>query len=574
VEDFNYFEDGVEGTPIDGGFQTSDATPNTYQDEWDFSADEIVALDHGQLVETIAADSVVGLNLPLVYDDGFEFIDQGEYYNEPFVPSDEWSAPVQPNAPPNMFDEAFDFFAVDAAEHDDIFLIVDDDDDAVGPNFVAPVSQFTDDAWLWDEDPQPLSIAVDYQQADAAIAPDSGSECPWDWFAEQIDDDLQFIIDDDDDGVGANGVAASTTPIYDDAAALEDCDLEEFFADHFGNEDGDPAAIDDSFEWDEAPEDDSWWTAADSVVGASVAALPSIIEDGYPHFEDQADDDWHVTGDDDDDAVGPDLVVPASQMFDEPWSWDEGSDDDWQTLTDDDDDAISTDGAPNPVDDAWTWSDELDEISIEDGNAFVDLAQAPAQVFDEPWIWDDENSDEPAIDQQIGANLIVPPSQFTDDAWDWTEWLEVEDQIDQDLEWALLPLLVASHWVVRRRRRRLFTISRRKQRAFEVSAVSSKRFDEKDPTEKVPLTFDFTVDLPDGVVLTSIQGVTFTTVYGTDASPNALANGLVGLDATSKKVIVPVQGGLDGRDYNVSVVALTSESDLVLELNGVLPVRS
>jgi hypothetical protein len=544
VEDFNYFEDGVEGTLSDGGFQTSDSAPNTYQTEWDFHADEISALDDGDLTVAIASDSVVGLNLGHVYDDGFEFIDQGEYYNEPFVPSDEWSAPVQPNAPPNMFDEPFDFFAVEAAEHDDIFLIVDDDDDAVGPDFAAPVSQFTDDAWQWDEDPQPLSIAVDYQQADAAVATDQCVECPWDWFAEPIDDDLQLIIDDDDDAVGPNGVATSIAIYSDDTDATFGEDPDEFYADHFGNEDSDPAAIDDAF----------------------------------PHFDDQLDDEWFITGDDDDDAVSPDAVVPASQVLDDAWSWDEITEDDWQTIIDDDDDAISTNAAAPSTDlafdDAWTWSDELDEISIEDGNAFVDLAQAPAQVFDEPWIWDEESSDELAIDQQIGANLIVPPSQFTDDAWDWTEFLEVEDQIEQDLAWALLPLLVASHWVVRRRRRRLFTISRRKQRAFEVSAVSSKRFDEKDPAEKVPLTFDFTVDLPDGVVLTSIQSVTFATVYGADASPNSLANGTAGFDTTSKKVIVPVQGGLDGRDYNVSVVALTSESDLVLELNGVLPVRS
>jgi hypothetical protein len=104
--------------------------------------------------------------------------------------------------------------------------------------------------------------------------------------------------------------------------------------------------------------------------------------------------------------------------------------------------------------------------------------------------------------------------------------------------------------------------------------MSQRRFDEKDPGEKWPLTFDFTVDLPTGVTLSGTPEVAFATALGTDATPNNLANGSAALDQTSKKVVVPVQGGVDGCDYKISVKVGTTDPLLVLELDGVLPVRA
>lgn len=101
-----------------------------------------------------------------------------------------------------------------------------------------------------------------------------------------------------------------------------------------------------------------------------------------------------------------------------------------------------------------------------------------------------------------------------------------------------------------------------------------QRFDEKDPAEKVYLTFNFAKDLPPGVLLTSVQAVTYAMFYGEDTNPNAMANGAPGLDSTSTKAIVPVQGGLDGRDYKVSARCATTDPNIVLELDGILPVRA
>lgn len=103
--------------------------------------------------------------------------------------------------------------------------------------------------------------------------------------------------------------------------------------------------------------------------------------------------------------------------------------------------------------------------------------------------------------------------------------------------------------------------------------MSDRRFDAKDPGEKWPLTFDFTVDLPTGVLLTGITSVTFETVLGTDASPNSVANGAAALDITAKKVIVPVKGGVDGCDYKISVQTTSTDPLLAPELDGILPVR-
>lgn len=104
--------------------------------------------------------------------------------------------------------------------------------------------------------------------------------------------------------------------------------------------------------------------------------------------------------------------------------------------------------------------------------------------------------------------------------------------------------------------------------------MSTRRFDTKDPLEKVKLTFDFTVDLPTGVTLSGTPTVAITLDRGNDPAPSSIANGSAGLDATLKKAIVPVQAGVEANDYRISVVCSTTDPKIVLELDGVLPIRS
>ncbi len=99
-------------------------------------------------------------------------------------------------------------------------------------------------------------------------------------------------------------------------------------------------------------------------------------------------------------------------------------------------------------------------------------------------------------------------------------------------------------------------------------------FAQKDPSEKVPLTFDFTNGLDAGETLTGTPTVTVACTVGTDATPQAILNGSATLIASATKVLQAVQGGLAGCDYLIKVVTATSNAQKVLALSAVLPVRS
>lgn len=99
-----------------------------------------------------------------------------------------------------------------------------------------------------------------------------------------------------------------------------------------------------------------------------------------------------------------------------------------------------------------------------------------------------------------------------------------------------------------------------------------QRFDIKAPSEWALLSFDFAPDLLDTQTLTSILSVYFVTSMGRDLNPSALANGPAWINGD--KVIVPVQGGLDGREYDVQVTVSTVEPLKRLTLIGTLPIRS
>lgn len=140
-------------------------------------------------------------------------------------------------------------------------------------------------------------------------------------------------------------------------------------------------------------------------------------------------------------------------------------------------------------------------------------------------------------------------------------------------------------FILKRPRARVFTVQRKQTRAFTaarkvarpftvIKTMSNRRFESKDPTEKVKLTFDFSPDLASGVTLTGTITVALTLAYGTDPAVNLTQNGSATFNATATQVIVPVQAGLDGNDYRVSVQVGTTDALTYLELDGVLPVRS
>lgn len=103
--------------------------------------------------------------------------------------------------------------------------------------------------------------------------------------------------------------------------------------------------------------------------------------------------------------------------------------------------------------------------------------------------------------------------------------------------------------------------------------MSIQRFNfDKFAEEKLVLTFDFTNGLAAGETLNGVMTVTVSVARGKDAAPNAILNGACQLDATSKKVLQEVQGGIKGTEYLIKAVAPTSNPKKVLVMAAVLPV--
>jgi hypothetical protein len=106
--------------------------------------------------------------------------------------------------------------------------------------------------------------------------------------------------------------------------------------------------------------------------------------------------------------------------------------------------------------------------------------------------------------------------------------------------------------------------------------TTSARFSTKGTGEKRVLVFDFSADLVTGETLTgTVTSVTITVVAGTDPSPATVLVGGNGIDASATKYLVPVQGGVDGCDYDIVVLgAVTTTATKRLDLGGILPVRA
>ena len=100
------------------------------------------------------------------------------------------------------------------------------------------------------------------------------------------------------------------------------------------------------------------------------------------------------------------------------------------------------------------------------------------------------------------------------------------------------------------------------------------RFDIKDIAEKVVLTFDFSAGLAVGETITSVQSTLVSVLVGRDAAPQSILNGSANIDGTGTLVFVPVQNGIDGCDYTIKAVCVTSNASKILALSAILPVRA
>ena len=102
----------------------------------------------------------------------------------------------------------------------------------------------------------------------------------------------------------------------------------------------------------------------------------------------------------------------------------------------------------------------------------------------------------------------------------------------------------------------------------------TQRFDIKDPGESIELEFDFENGLAADETLVSTPVIEVRVALGVDPTPLAILNGSGQFNATAKRAIVPITGGLAGVDYDIKVSCSTSNPKKILVWNGILPVRA
>lgn len=141
-------------------------------------------------------------------------------------------------------------------------------------------------------------------------------------------------------------------------------------------------------------------------------------------------------------------------------------------------------------------------------------------------------------------------------------------------------LVGSPRFIVQRPRTRQFTVGNFDGVTYVELSALNLRFDTKLPPEKVELQFNFFPDLPKDangnptVTLTGILGITYLVSLGIDPTPAAINNGTAQLNQAGTGVVLPVQAGVDGCDYDLEVTCSTTDPLLVLTLLGTLPVRT
>lgn len=100
-----------------------------------------------------------------------------------------------------------------------------------------------------------------------------------------------------------------------------------------------------------------------------------------------------------------------------------------------------------------------------------------------------------------------------------------------------------------------------------------KVIDPKFAAEKLVITFDFTSELSTTETLSGVITSTVEVVSGIDAAPSGMLNGAAQFDATAKKVLQGIQGGIPGNKYRIKVISPTTNSQLVLGRSAIISIE-
>lgn len=297
-EDAELFDENLEPVAIPVSFQQGDNAPparqffEDYQD-WDEHPREFFADDFGN-DDAPSPQS----------EDVWDFSHDDAAFDACSIPNGYQQLDAGPPVLPIPFDDAWDWSDQDASAEDPWQQIIDDDDDAVGPNNIqAPAIA---DGWNWDDqddatdDSWQLIIDDDDDAIQAGvISAVQYTEDAADFWTQESDDDTFASLDLDPVGAGL-GVAASM-PVEDPFEPAQDADDEEWTArdaDPVGPDAATAVPFDDAWDW--SLEDDEQFID-DAIVGPNLVTIP-CNNDGW---------DWHSEDGYDEHATVIELIIES-----------------------------------------------------------------------------------------------------------------------------------------------------------------------------------------------------------------------------------------------------------------------
>jgi hypothetical protein len=474
----------LEDPPWDDGDITVAPTPDDYQQSnylsqtFDEAPPEDFAEDPW---EAWQFDSTVGLNnLPRLVEDPFweDFTEdaweawQSEYVtllNNPPLPidadtfwedfsEDPWetwqseavlvaNVAVAANQPPEEL--PWEDFAGD----DDIFAIIDDDDDAVStdnPPLPIDADSFWDDSAEdtfegWADDSQ-IGADNPHRLVEDAFADDYGEDAWPEWADDSgtvgadnpaLPIDEQFPADDVEDGWEAWTddftpvvvVVSTDQPQADEP--WEDAVSDGPQPDDYQQSDNLPQPIEEAFS-DDYVED--YWESQDD----SAPVVPDSIVQQQPVedavWDDAAEDAWETL----DEVLGANAVVAQAQPPAEDWQ-DDYAEDEWGI-----DEPIGAENPPALVEDAFADDSVEDFWETQDDSAPVipDAVAPQQQQIEDGWPWEDQEPENVTVSSDyqqsdgaiVGSPDISESESFLFDGDEDLSDYQVEDfsQIDEE----------------------------------------------------------------------------------------------------------------------------------------------
>lgn len=298
----------------------------------------------------------------------------------------------------------------------------------------------------------PVYSPMGYLQLDKPPQPPEDA-----WPHDDFTEEEWLLTVDENRGVGFP--AAVLAFINHEADFTQDDYVEDFFADHFSNEDV-GLCLEDPWSFDADWIEDEWWVEDAVRINANLLArteteiwwedepsedfftnhytaedaYPYTIEDGWT-WDDDTSDDWWV-----DENIGPSAAAQPALA---------SSDIDWQEEVDDELvlDAFINADQPQPMDEGWWQDDVTDDEWLVEPPLSADLSVTPA-YDDEVALLEEFVTDDWVDDTNTGDGVLA---YAIDDGWTWDEFAEddwyVDDYVGITFVVVLLPYVIEDGWV-------------------------------------------------------------------------------------------------------------------------------